>query len=245
MPRIDMEKTEGYVSRAEKDPGLTHSLDLLSDTYNYNHWIYSLCRPWLGDEVLEVGSGIGNLTQFLLGANRLVCLEPEDVYRPYLSRIAEVHRNVRYYPVPVEDMPADENHFISVLCVNVLEHIKDDEMALRKMAGRLRDGGNVVLYVPAVSWAYGEMDSDLGHWRRYNKRRIREIAEHCGLSVVRMHHVNAIGLFGWWWVGRVRKERLIDPRKARVMDALAPYLSAVERIVPPFLGQSLLAVLRK
>ena len=220
-------------------------MDLLADTYNYNHWIYSLCRPWLGKEVLEVGAGVGNLTQFLLWADRVVCVEPETVYAPRLQGMVDIHKNVHFYPVPLDEIPAGETDFSSVLCVNVLEHIEDDTDALRAMATRVRVGGHVVLYIPAVPWAFGELDAKLGHFRRYNKPRIRQLSEQCGLSIARLTYVNALGLFGWWWCGRIKREELIDPRKARFMDALAPYLAAAEGLIPPLLGQSLLAVLRK
>lgn len=234
-----------WETRTGEDPGLSHSLDLLSDTYNYNHWIYSLCRPWLGKEVLEVGAGIGNLTQFLLGAQRLVCVEPEPEYKGALEDLARTHLNMKYYGVPVGDIPVQECGFDSALCVNVLEHIEDEEHAISAMASRINSGGHIVLYVPAVAWAYGVLDEKLGHYRRYNRRRLHKLAKSCGLSVRKMHYVNFIGLFGWWWCGRVKKEALIDPDKARFMDRLVPFVSACERVVRIPAGQSLLAVLAK
>ncbi len=234
-----------WESRVAEDAGLTHSLDLLRDTYNYNHWVYALCRPWLGEAVLEVGAGIGNLTQFLLGARRVVCVEPEAEYQPRLQAMAEVHRNLEVHGCPVQEIPPSVRDLDSALCVNVLEHIRDDGEALALMAARVRPGGAVVLYVPAVPWAYGEMDARLGHFRRYRKSDLRALARRTGMDLVRLRHVNFIGLLGWWWAGRVRKEAVIDPGKARVMDRLVPYVSAVERLIPPLAGQSLLAVFRK
>jgi SAM-dependent methyltransferase len=235
----------GWETRTSKDRGLTHSLDLLADTYNYNHWIYYLARPWLGDQILEIGAGVGNLTQFLLNAKRVVCVEPEPDYWGRLNDIAALHRNVTVHTTPLEGIPAGVDRFDSVLCVNVLEHIENDEQALQAMADRLRPGGHVVLYVPATPWAFGKMDTHLGHWRRYNRRRIRSLASACSLSIARLHYVNFVGLLGWWWCGRIRKETLIDPRKARIMDSLVPYLSAFERLIPIPAGQSLLAVLKR
>lgn len=229
-------------SRTAIDPGLSHSLDLLADTYNYNHWIYALCRPWLGDRILEVGAGTGNLTQFMLGAKALVCIEPEAEYQPRLEQIRTTHLNTRLYQAPVQDIPADEINFDAAICVNVLEHIEDDGAALGAMARRIRPGGHVVLYVPATGWAYGAMDKQLGHYRRYNKPMARALAQQCGLRIVHMRYVNFVGLFGWWWSGRVKNEALIDPGKARFMDRLVPYLSAIERIVPIPVGQSLLTI---
>lgn len=234
-----------WQSRTRIDTGLSHSLDLLSDTYNYNHWIYALCRPWLGTRILEVGAGTGNLTQFMLGAEKLVCIEPEPDYQPKLDQIRATHLNTRVYQVPVQDMPAEEKDFDAAICVNVLEHIEDDTDALKAMAARLRTGGHVVLYVPATPWAYGALDAQLGHFRRYTKPMARKLADECGLQIVLSRYINVIGLFGWWWSGRVRKETLIDPRKARLMDRMVPFISALERIFPVPVGQSLLVVMQR
>ena len=234
-----------WQSRTSLDAGLSHSLDLLADTYNYNHWIYSLCRPWLSEDILEVGAGTGNLTQFMLGARRLVCIEPEQEYQERLESIKKVHLNTSLYQVPVQDIPGDENNFDSVLCVNVLEHIEDDEKALSAMAERLKPGGFVILYVPAINWAYGAMDEQLGHFRRYNKSMVKALASKCSLNIVHIRYVNFVGLFGWWLSGRIQKETLIDPRKARIMDRLVPFISAVERIIPIPVGQSLLTIFQR
>jgi SAM-dependent methyltransferase len=234
-----------WQSRATLDAGLSHSLDLLADTYNYNHWIYSLCRPWLGTSILEVGAGTGNLTQFMLGARRLVCVEPEAEYQGHLVDIVKPHLNTTLYQLPIQELPERETDFDSALCVNVLEHIEDDRSALRAMAERVHMGGYVVLYVPAVMWAYGALDKELGHFRRYHKSTIRRLASECGLRIAYLRYINFIGLLGWWWSGRIRKESLIDPRKARFMDRLVPVVSALERLVPVPVGQSILAVFQK
>jgi hypothetical protein len=129
--------------------------------------------------------------------------------------------------------------------VNVLEHIEQDLEAVRFMGSRVRRGGVVVLYVPAVQWAYGELDRHLGHYRRYTRGALRQLAQQSELSVVNMSYVNFLGLWGWWWSGRILKEALIDPEKARLMDRMVPYVSALERVLPVPLGQSLLAVMKK
>lgn len=222
------------------------TLDLLKDTYNYNHWIYSLIRPYLGDSVLEVGAGIGNLTRFLLYCQNVVCVEPDPARVSTLHELAKAHLNLRVVQARAETFSADEVYFYpfdTVVCVNVLEHIEDDEKAARKMVEVLRQGGSLLLYVPAVSWAYGSIDVHLGHRRRYRKADLRELARNLNLRLAVFHYVNFIGLLGWWWFGRIRKEAQIDPQKARRMDRLVPYLSAMECLVRPPLGQSLLAVL--
>ena len=226
---------------------VTNSLDLLHDTYNYNHWIYSLLRSSVGNRVLEVGSGVGNMTQFLLSCDRLFCLEPEKEYLKDLMDVTRVHGNVKVVCSRLESLPSadvPEAACDTVLCINVLEHIRDDLDAVKKMKAVLAKGGRLVLYVPACRWAYGAMDKALGHHRRYSRAMLRALAAGSGLQMTHCRYVNFIGLFGWWWAGRVRKEELIDPRRARVMDRLVPFVSALERLIKPPLGQSLFAVMK-
>lgn len=224
---------------------ISHSLDLLHDTYNYNHWIYALLRPYVGDSVLEIGSGVGNITQFLLRCEEVVAVEPEAEYAARLADMAAVHLNVRVVQASVESLPSASvpaDHFDTVLCINVLEHIQDDGAAIRRMSQAARPGGRVLIYVPACARAYGAMDEALGHRRRYTRRALHTLLSQAGLRPVFSRYVNFIGLWGWWWAGRVRHESLIDPRKARLVDRLVPFLSAAERLCPPPVGQSLVMV---
>ncbi|MGD9612089.1 MAG: class I SAM-dependent methyltransferase [Kiritimatiellia bacterium] len=227
---------------------LSHSLDLLKDTYNYNHWIYSLLREYLGETICEVGAGTGNLTQFFLPARSVLCIEPESQYGDVLRRLAQVHLNLQVYPGGLEECAGEGTRaaaFTTVVCVNVLEHIEDDAQALEQMKSLLRAEGRLLLYVPAGPWAYGHLDRQLGHFRRYSKGRIRKLATTGGFKLDRCIYVNLAGVFGWFMHSRVLKRDVVSPQSAQFVDRLVPYLSAAERLVRPFVGQSLFAVLRK
>ena len=139
-------------------------------------------------------------------------------------------------------------HFDSfdlITSCDVLEHITDDFDAVKKMVAMLKPGGRVLLYVPAATWAFGVLDKNLGHHRRYSKHRLISIAAASNVEIRRIKHVNCIGAFGWWWSSRIRKETFIPPEKARLVDRFVPYLSAFERIFPVPIGQSIFAVLEK
>lgn len=234
-------------NKSASDP-LTQSLDLLSDTYNYNLWVYSLLRPHIGENVLEVGAGIGNLTRFLLPHARVVCLEPDAGYATALRHLSSVHHNLLVVQAGIHDeetVPFRDGTFDTVLCVNVLEHIEDDADAVRLMMSCLRTGGRLLLYVPACPFVFGALDAGLGHFRRYSRRALRLLAKTGGGKMESCRFVNMPGLFGWFWASRVSRDTHIEPRKARFVDRLAPYLSAAERLIPPPIGQSLLAVIEK
>jgi len=223
---------------------LTHSLDLLNDTYNYNHWVYSLLRPRIGSAILEVGAGIGNLTQFLLHHDTVVCLEINPAYIEKLNTIRLVHQNVQVVNENLEKFCHNPEHaasFDTVICVNVLEHIKDDLAAVQGMISLLKQQGRLLLYVPACPAVYGAIDKGLGHFRRYSKRALLRCAKQSDVRVEICHYVNLPGLFGWFWEGRIKKASYINPGKARIMDAMVPYVAALERLIRPPVGQSLFA----
>ncbi len=224
---------------------VSHSLAILATVYHYNHWIFDTIRDHLGRAVVEVGAGVGNITQFLLNAERLVCLEPFESYREFLAHRFRQHLNVEVRPHLVEDCPNDdvpEAQFDSVVCLNVLEHIADDIGALTSMRRLLKPGGNAIVLVPALPWLYGAMDEQMGHVRRYTLSSLRSRFAQAGLRPTHGHYMNLAGVLGWWWHGRVRRKANIPESATLTFDRLVPFLSAIERLIPRLLGQSVVVV---
>ena len=222
------------------------SLETLESLYEYNHWVYSLLRPHLGASVLEIGSGTGNITQFLgMSARRIVGVEPELAFHDrFASRFAHMP-SVESRCCVVEDLesPDDEgDRFDTAVSCNVLEHIEDDVNAVRSMASMLRKGGRVVALVPACPLAMGKLDRSLGHHRRYTLASLRRTFEAAGLRWVEGRYSNAVGLLGWWFNSVVLRRTRVPVKQAVAFNRLVPLLSAIERIVKPPLGQSVVGV---
>jgi SAM-dependent methyltransferase len=224
---------------------LARSLAALRAVHNYNEWVYRTCRPFIGRRIVEVGAGLGSITQFLLAAEMVVCLEPFDPFRDYLARSLAGHPHVRVRAERIEDCPNEAvpaGAFDTVLCINVLEHILDDVAALKRMGPLLGPGGRVVVLVPALPGIAGRMDSAVGHHRRYTRRSLAGSFREAGLTVRRSGYMNLVGVLGWWWYGRVLKRQHIHESTARRFDRMVPVLSAVEAVLPPPVGQSLYMV---
>src|SRR5262249_49381447 len=97
--------------------------------------------------------------------------------------------------------------FDTVVCLNVLEHVRDPLLALRNMRSALRPGGRLVLYVPRGPGLYSSLDEVLGHRCRYESAALREELQATGFTVESMRHFNRAAVPGWWWNGKVRKRR--------------------------------------
>lgn len=221
-------------------------LEDLAEAVNYRRWLVSLATPHLGNDPLEVGSGIGLYAEEwrAAGVSRLTVSEADP------SRLAALRERfredaavvVRELIVPVAEQAA----YSSVAAYNVLEHIADDRVALAGLRDLVRPGGLVVVLVPAFPSAMSRFDRDIGHHRRYRKRSLRAVAAGAGLEVEVLKHVNCVGLLGWYVVMKLLRGR---PRAGALLTAydrlFVPVLRRIEaRWEPPF-GQSLLLVARR
>lgn len=226
------------------DAELAETLDNLDDAGNYAGWIFELIEPHLGDEVLEVGAGHGTFTEMLARkAKRVVAT---DISERCVSRLRERFSG----EVSVEVLhgstgsAAAHGPFDSVILINVLEHIQDDDGALAELAGRLlKPGGRAVLWVPAFPFLYSDFDRRIGHYRRYTRPRLRMQLCDAGYEVHEIRYVNAVGAVAWLALARVLGRTPTNGTPVKVFDTyFVPVLKRLERRWRPPFGQSVLAV---
>lgn len=225
------------------DPTGAETLERLAEAPRFNRWMFDRVRPWVRDRVLEIGSGIGNLSQFLVDRPTVVLT---DTAEPYLGRLRERFGHLpnvevmRLY-LPTVDGPVTTRCFDTIVCLNVLEHVADDARSLAAMRGLLGQGGRLILLVPALPALYGSLDRALGHVRRYTPRELRTKFAHAGLRMRHLEYFNLAGMPGWWFTGRVLRRDVIPAGSLRWFDRLVP-LFRLERVLPWRLGQSLVAI---
>jgi SAM-dependent methyltransferase len=219
------------------------TLERLAEAPNYNRWMFDRLRPWIGQHVLEVGSGIGNLSAFLQDRQRVVLTDTEPWYLDRLRERFRGHANVevaRLY-LPVLDGALAAERFDTVICLNVLEHVEHDRASLAALRRLLSPGGRLVLLVPALRALYGTLDHALGHYRRYHRGELVAKLREAGLRPRHVEYFNLAGIPGWWLAGRVLRRSLIPTASLRWYDALVP-LFRLERLLPWRIGQSLIAI---
>jgi SAM-dependent methyltransferase len=205
--------------------------------------MFDRLRRWVRVRVLEIGSGIGNLSAFLVDAERLVLT---DTREEYLERLRARFANqtnievVRLY-LPNEHGELEGRRFDTIICLNVLEHVDDDVGSLAAIRALLAPGGRLVLLVPALPGLFGEMDRALGHHRRYTRAGLVSLLRETGFTVPHVEYFNLAGVPGWWFAGRVLRRQMIPARSLTLYDALVP-LFRLEWLLPWRVGQSLIAI---
>ena len=223
----------------------TDVLEDLVEARCYRRWLVDLALPHLGDEPLEIGSGLGHYAAdwAASGVPRLTASEADpDRLAVLTERFADQPAiTVCELTVPIS-LTAEHS---AVVAINVLEHVPDDVGALKAFTGLLRPGGRVVLVVPAFPSAMSAFDLAIGHQRRYRRQTLRTALEQAGLQIEVLHHVNSIGLLGWYVAVKALKGR---PKAGVLLTAydrgVVPCLRRLEARRPPPFGQSLFAVAR-
>lgn len=228
---------------------LAETLETLSRIHHYHRWIFDQFRETLGSFVLEIGSGIGNLTQLLLETpNRQVwATDVVPTFLDYLKRRFpdESRLHVRLHDacqvfMTEKGLPVD-----SVLCVNVLEHVENDAVALKAMYDSLAPGGFLNLLVPAIPSIYGTIDREIGHYRRYRKRELMDKLVSAGFRIEKLYGFNPVGIFGWWLQGRVLKRKTLSPGQTLLFDRLVPILRRLPFQSRAPIGISWIAIARR
>lgn len=247
--RVDAEHADRRFTQTQESYA-ADDLETMKDARRYSAHIFNLLVPHIGARVLEVGAGIGTMTQRLADTSEFVlAVEPNPHCRTRLRQAVAGHPKVAVQECHLEECDPNEiqqHRFDTVVCVNVLEHIADDVAALRTFRESVVPGGHVLIFVPAVQLAYGPLDAELGHHRRYSKRTLAGAFATAGLDLATIRYTNPIGLFGWMYNAHVTKSTAHSPRQVKLFDALvAPWALPLERAIEPPLGLSLIAVGRR
>lgn len=214
----------------------------------YNLWLLDRVKPYLGQRVLEVGSGIGNLTRHLLGRDLVLATDINEEYLRILKTVFQNYKGVTVKRLDIgsEDGAAacEEHRIDTVLCFNVLEHIEDDLAALRCMHRVLTPGGRLLLLSPSLKGLYGSLDRHLGHFRRYSWAEMTEKLGQVGFEIEEIRYLNALAVPGWFLNSRILCRRRLPKLQLALFRILMPLVRLETRLRMP-LGLSLLAVCRK
>ncbi len=223
-------------------------LNNLTGTPQYLSWLARKLRPHVGDTVLEVGAGIGNLTGRLLARRLLYVAAETDPLHLHALR----NRFLRTPNVVVQrldpESPADfsglENCFDTVLCLNVLEYLEDPAPVIGRLSATLKPNGVLVVLAPHAERLYGSLDQSLGHKRRYSKTAARRLLESQGFTVLAATDFNKAGAPPWWAYSKLFGSRHINKLTLKIFDKTVWIWRRLDPLMP-WPGLSLLLAARK
>lgn len=216
----------------------------LAKAYYYPRAIVQEFRPFLRGEVIDVGAGIGQLTELLAPETKTENFRALEPNPGFASRFRKRLPHLNLLELTSNAMPP-QTTCDTVTSVNVLEHIADDVAELKTYHRWLDQGhGHLCLFVPARPEIYAAIDRDFGHFRRYTRRSLRHALARAGFMVCRLHYFNFPGYFAWAFNFKLLRSRRFDPDKVEFFDRkIFRWCNLIERSLfrPPW-GQSLVAI---
>jgi glycosyltransferase involved in cell wall biosynthesis len=236
-----------FTSQLYMDAG--HStLDALSFAPRFNRWMADTISPYAGRKVLEIGAGMGNMTRHLCPRRKLYVAT--DINPEYGDHLRNLFRHRPSVQIGMLDATIPQNftpferQMDTVVCLNVLEHIEDDSATLRSIRTLLEPGGRLILLVPNDPAAYGTVDKEIGHYRRYTPDHLRKLMIDCGYEVEDILNFNRVSMPGWRVTGQIVKSKTLSRSALRVFDKFVWLWRKIDRSLP-WQPTSIIAIARR
>jgi SAM-dependent methyltransferase len=232
------------------------NLEIISENYQFNEWMYEQVNRGLRDmneNILEVGSGLGTFSEKIihnrLPGSKIVLTDISDKYLLGLKEKYSSYKNVSVHRLDLDNGDDYRNIgyelFDFIIALNVLEHIKDDQFALRELYKMLRKNGVMVVLVPCHKFLYNVIDENVGHYRRYDKKELVQKVNMTHFHLERISYFNVLGIVGWFFNGNLCKEPRINRFASRWFDRLVPIQRCLDKMILNSTGLSLICYLKK
>lgn len=227
------------------------TLEVVGSAHAFNEWMFQTIFPYIQPgNVLEIGSGIGNISRFFL--DKEVDITLTDIREQYCEALRgrfEGHPQLKgvfsldlVHPQFEEFYRPYLGQFDNLYALNVIEHIEDDRLALANCKMLLKPGGRLIILVPAYQSLYNTFDRELYHFRRYTRKTMSKVFSDNNLKILRRFHFNCMGILGWFVSGGLLKKKTIPSGSMKLYDRLVPVFKIIDAAMLGQIGLSVIVV---
>ena len=228
------------------------ALQILSEADAFNKWMYSAICPYASGNILEIGSGLGNISKFfILNGDKITLSDIDPFYLDHLKKTFQSYPNVKnFFYIDLQTKEFSRHYeelkekFDTVFLLNVLEHLANDSYAIQNCRFLLKEKGTLIILVPAYSFLFSEMDKQLNHYRRYTTKTICKKIAREGFQIERSFYFNFMGIPAWLY-GKIRKFKVLPKTEMKLYNKLVPLGKVLDKITFHKAGLSAIAVTRK
>jgi len=224
----------------------------IRDLDEFNQWMFESIRPYVQGRTLEVGSGIGNISSMFVRSQLPLSLS--DYNKAYSSLLQKKFASEPLIPgvyrIDLADPDFETNwshlfgSFETIFALNVIEHIKDDQLAVVNCHKLLAPGGHLILLMPAYPLLYNRFDKGLGHHRRYTRKTMNLLLS-TRFELVKTWYFNLAGIFGWFIFGTICRGKTITKRQMSVYNRLVWLFRIADKVTFRRIGLSVIGVGKK
>ena len=227
------------------------TLEAISQAVNFNRWMYKTIAPFCKGKILEIGSGIGNISSQFIESNQKITVS--DIRENYCSYLTDHfdHKVEDVINLDIIDPDFEEKHreiigsFDTVFALNIVEHVEDDGLAIANCKKLLKENGNLVILVPAYQSLYNRFDKELEHYRRYSLKGLVSLFDKNNFQIVHKQYFNFVAIMGWWFSGSILRKKTIPEGQMKIFDKLVPLFKLIDKLLLNKIGISAIVVGKK
>lgn len=229
------------------------TLEHLSIADRLNDWMFDSIRPFTKGRILEIGSGIGNISTCFIDHGIPLCVS--DYSDHYCNLLDQKFANQPLvggvFQIDLADSDFETRYgpligrFDTVFALNVVEHINDDQLAIANCKKLLSPGGHLIILVPAWQLLYNGFDKELEHFRRYTKTTVKKLFQSQNLEIVKSWYFNLAGILGWFVSGTVLRKKTLPAGQLTFYNKLVPIFRVADKLTFNSVGLSVIIVGRK
>ncbi len=200
----------------------------------FNNWQFDRMKQHIGRHVLEFGCGIGTLTAYMLDRDRLVSTDIDPFYIEIVSRRFRHIKDFGVLPVnlalPEDYAKISGMEFDTIVSVNVLEHLENDQEVLETMFNALTAGGKAIINVPQHPGLFSGLDKSVGHHRRYTVQDIETKMLKAGFEIAETSQFNRFASLGWFVSGKLLGQTSVKTGQMKLYNTLVPLAKLIEKL---------------
>ena len=219
-------------------------LEHFDNSINFRNYQNDLIKDYISGYTAEIGPGNGkNLKLYIDKVKKVDLFEPSKILFENLKSKYQHNENVF---LRNKEFSLTPNTYDTILYLDVLEHIQNDLDEINKSFNSLKSGGKLIINVPAFQYLYSKFDEDVNHFRRYDKKSIKDLIQNLDHSSYQMKYYDSIGFL----LSLISKIFLNDYKKnfhhkIKIWDSLIPLSKLFDKLFFNLFGKSLLIIINK
>ena len=224
------------------------TLEVIATANKFNQWMFETIRPYCHGNILEIGSGIGNISGFFIQNGYSLTLSDAD--EQYIDQLKKTFGEINILSIDLVHEDFLKKYvqlfqaFDTVILLNVLEHIDNEGKAIENCRHLLKRDGSLVVLVPAYRFLFSKMDRALHHYRRYTAKKLFNLVSKKKFNVRKVFYFNAMGIFAWIY-GKFWGLTSVPSKEMKLFNKVVPLAKFIDKILFQKAGLSVIMVAQK